>query len=60
MCASGSGISNVAPDKRSPRQIRALSASDGLPFTGVNPTGDYLWVCPVHYRQYDPGLPVLP
>jgi GTPase SAR1 family protein len=23
-------------------------------------TGDVLWVCPTHYREYDPGLPVLP
>ena len=22
-------------------------------------TGDYLWVCKEHYREYDPGLPVL-
>ena len=23
-------------------------------------TGDILWVCPTHYTEYDPGLPVLP
>lgn len=23
-------------------------------------TGDYIWVCPHHYRLYDPGLPQLP
>jgi hypothetical protein len=23
-------------------------------------TGDVLWVCPRHYREYDPGLPVIP
>ena len=23
-------------------------------------TGDFLWVCPDHYREYDPGLPVIP
>jgi hypothetical protein len=23
-------------------------------------TGDFLWVCPDHYRGYDPGLPVIP
>jgi hypothetical protein len=23
-------------------------------------TGDFLWLCPTHYREYDPGLPVLP
>lgn len=23
-------------------------------------TGDFLWVCPDHYRGYDPGLPVVP
>ena len=24
------------------------------------PIGDFLWVCLVHYREYDPGLPVIP
>ena len=24
------------------------------------PAGDLLWVCPVHYKDYDPGLPTLP
>ena len=24
------------------------------------PSGELLWVCPIHYREYDPGLPVLP
>jgi hypothetical protein len=24
------------------------------------PSGELLWVCPVHYREYDPGLPTLP
>jgi len=23
-------------------------------------SGDVLWVCPTHYKEYDPGLPVLP
>lgn len=23
-------------------------------------SGDLLWVCPRHYPEYDPGLPVLP
>ena len=23
-------------------------------------TGDILWVCPKHYKVYDPGLPTLP
>jgi hypothetical protein len=22
--------------------------------------GDYLWICPVHYGSYDPGLPAIP
>ena len=26
----------------------------------MTPTGDYLWLCPKHYRVYDPGLPKLP
>jgi hypothetical protein len=25
-----------------------------------SPAGDLLWVCPDHYREYDPGLPELP
>lgn len=25
----------------------------------VNPAGDVLWVCPKHYRDYEPGLPRL-
>jgi hypothetical protein len=24
------------------------------------PSGDFLWVCPDHAAEYDPGLPVLP
>jgi internalin A len=24
------------------------------------PSGEYLWVCPNHYGEYDPGLPILP
>lgn len=24
------------------------------------PAGDLLWVCADHYREYDPGLPILP
>jgi hypothetical protein len=23
-------------------------------------SGDVLWVCATHYKEYDPGLPVLP
>ncbi|MER7459124.1 COR domain-containing protein [Micromonospora sp. NPDC126480] len=23
-------------------------------------SGEYLWVCPTHYSEYDPGLPVIP
>jgi hypothetical protein len=26
----------------------------------LTPSGDYLWVCPAHYPEYDPGLPELP
>ena len=26
----------------------------------LTPEGDYLWICPPHYREYDPGLPKLP
>ena len=24
------------------------------------PSGDFLWVCPKHYLEYDPGLPTIP
>jgi internalin A len=24
------------------------------------PSGDLMWVCPEHYPEYDPGLPVIP
>ena len=24
------------------------------------PSGDFMWVCPDHYPQYDPGLPTIP
>lgn len=24
------------------------------------PSGDFLWVCPHHRAEYDPGLPTLP
>ena len=24
------------------------------------PSGDFLWVCKDHYREYDPGLPTVP
>jgi hypothetical protein len=24
------------------------------------PSGEFLWVCPDHYRSYDPGLPAIP
>jgi len=24
------------------------------------PSGDFLWVCPNHYTEYDPGLPTVP
>ncbi|MDA1313910.1 MAG: leucine-rich repeat domain-containing protein [Acidobacteria bacterium] len=26
----------------------------------LTPQGDYLWICPEHHREYDPGLPILP
>ena len=24
------------------------------------PSGDFLWICPDHYSEYDPGLPIIP
>lgn len=26
----------------------------------ITPSGDYLWICSEHHREYDPGLPILP
>lgn len=26
----------------------------------LNPSGDFLWICPTHRVHYDPGLPTLP
>ena len=26
----------------------------------LTPQGDYLWICPDHHKEYDPGLPILP
>ncbi len=26
----------------------------------LTPQGDYLWICPTHHKDYDPGLPILP
>ena len=26
----------------------------------LSPSGDFLWVCPEHYSEYDPGLPPIP
>ncbi len=25
-----------------------------------DPTGDFIWLCPTHYPQWDPGLPEIP
>jgi hypothetical protein len=25
-----------------------------------SPSGDFLWICPRHYTEYDPGLPIVP
>ena len=35
-----------------------LRASGGLRRVQA-PSGDLLWVCENHYREYDPGLPVI-
>jgi GTPase SAR1 family protein len=26
----------------------------------LTPSGDFLWICPDHYGEYDPGLPAVP
>ena len=41
-----------------------LDLDAGRTFAGLRrvlaPTGDFLWVCPEHVTNYDPGLPALP
>jgi internalin A len=42
-----------------------LFAHDSTKFFGglrrvQSPSGDFLWVCPEHYAEYDPGLPEIP
>jgi internalin A len=63
---------NSGPEKLSPAQGKALRAvrqiileKDPLRAFGdmrpvQAPSGDFLWVCPTHYPEYDPGLPALP
>jgi internalin A len=54
------------PEGQALRAVRQLVfASDPLRSFGdmrrvQAPSGDLLWVCPVHYPEYDPGLPKLP
>ncbi|MCP4684885.1 MAG: hypothetical protein GY867_05480 [bacterium] len=38
--------------------IGAIPELGGLRRT-ISPEGDILWLCPDHYRVFDPGLPVL-
>lgn len=40
-------------------QLDKLQAFGGLRRVQA-PSGDFLWVCVEHYRDYDPGLPTLP
>ena len=30
------------------------------PEPGANPSGEFLWVCPTHRTEYDPGPPLIP
>jgi hypothetical protein len=59
----------IGPAGADGAQIRALRALLGEldPYSSfgdlrrfVTPSGDYLWICSEHQREYDPGLPVLP
>jgi hypothetical protein len=40
-----------------------LGLDDARAFGGMRrrqtPSGDFVWVCPLHYAEYDPGLPSL-
>lgn len=40
-------------------QLDKLQAFGGLRRVQAA-SGDYLWICAQHYRDYDPGLPTLP
>ncbi len=48
------------------RALRALLADidPASTFGGLRrrqtPSGDFVWICPEHIHEYDPGLPVLP
>ena len=48
------------------RALRALLAEKDKAsvFGGLRrrqtPGGDFVWICPQHIHEYDPGLPVLP
>lgn len=61
-----------APGKLAPAEGQALRAVRRMLFASdpshafgdmrrvQAPSGDLLWVCPLHYPEYDPGLPALP
>lgn len=62
--AAGSGDASVeGADFRALREL-LLELDPARLFSGLRwvltPEGDYLWICPPHYREYDPGLPKLP
>ncbi|MBV9011064.1 MAG: hypothetical protein JO272_03260 [Pseudonocardiales bacterium] len=59
-----SGVANVGgAEFRALREL-LLELDPARLFGGLRrvltPEGDYLWICPPHYREYDPGLPELP
>jgi len=53
-------------DGKALRSVRGflLERDQSREFGGMRrvlaPSGDFLWVCPKHYLEYDPGLPVVP
>ncbi len=61
------GAAFSADDARGLREFHDLLAHVGWRPGAANlrrvmdkSTGDILWVCPRHYKEYDPGLPQLP
>ena len=60
----GSGLTRVKGEAFRQFQSLLLELDKDRKWAGMRrfltPAGDYLWICPEHHREYDPGLPVLP
>ena len=64
MPASVTAKAAAAPIKLATNRNRGPSRQtqprvENAPTMGQAPAGDLLWVCENHYRDYDPGMPVI-